>query len=132
MVVRNHPDCGILIMDVAVPITAYSELIASIHAEMDGTDLVSYYIIHAGNGNVHLNIAGKKGDREQWDRIHLIAERLVKKTIDLGGTSTGEHGIGLGKRKFMTAEHGQSLEWMKHIKALFDPNGILNPGKIFP
>jgi len=132
MIVRNHPDCGILIMDVAVPITAYSELIASINAEMDGTNLVSYYISHAGNGNVHLNIAGKKGDQEQWGRIHHIAERLVQKTLDLGGTATGEHGIGLGKRKFMVAEHGSSLEWMKKIKTVFDPNGILNPGKIFP
>jgi D-lactate dehydrogenase (cytochrome) len=132
MIIRNHPDCDILIMDVAVPITAYSELIAGIKAEIEGTDLVSYYISHAGNGNVHLNIAGKKGDREQWDRIHRIAGNLVQKTLDLGGTATGEHGIGLGKRKFMEAEHGSSLEWMKQIKALFDPNGILNPGKIFP
>ena len=132
MIIRNHPDCGILIMDVAVPITAYSELIASINAELEGTHLVSYYISHAGNGNVHLNIAGKKGDREQWDRIHQIAERLVQKTLELGGTATGEHGIGLGKRKFMEAEHGSSLEWMKKVKMMFDPNGILNPGKIFP
>jgi D-lactate dehydrogenase (cytochrome) len=132
MIVRNHPDCGILIMDVAVPITAYSELIAGIHAQLDGTDLVSYYISHAGNGNVHLNIAGKKGDRQQWDKIHGIAEHLVQKTLELGGTATGEHGIGLGKRKFMNAEHGTSLEWMRKVKTLFDPNGILNPGKIFP
>ena len=132
MIIRNHPDCGILIMDVAVPITAYSELIACIDAELEGTHLVSYYISHAGNGNVHLNIAGKKGDREQWDRIHQIAERLVQKTLELGGTATGEHGIGLGKRKFMDAEHGSSLAWMKKVKTLFDPNGILNPGKIFP
>jgi D-lactate dehydrogenase (cytochrome) len=56
----------------------------------------------------------------------------VSKALDLGGTATGEHGVGLGKKKYMTAEHGKSLEWMKHIKTLFDPNGILNPGKIFP
>jgi len=132
MIVRNHSDCGILIMDVAVPITAYSELITTINAELEGTHLVSYYISHAGNGNVHLNIAGKKDDRQEWDRIHHIAERLVQKTLDLGGTATGEHGIGLGKRKFMAAEHGKSLDWMKQIKALFDPKGVLNPGKIFP
>ena len=57
---------------------------------------------------------------------------VLQKTLELGGTATGEHGIGLGKRKFMDAEHGTSLEWMKKVKALFDPNGILNPGKIFP
>jgi D-lactate dehydrogenase (cytochrome) len=132
MIARNHPGCRILTLDVAVPITAYSELIASINTEMEGTNLVSYYISHAGNGNVHLSIAGKKGDRKQWDRIHHIAEHLVQKSLELGGTATGEHGIGLGKRKFMVAEHGSSLEWMNKVKNLFDPNGILNPGKIFP
>ena len=132
LIIRNHPDCNILIMDVAVPLTAYSDLIAAINSEMAQTNLVSYYVSHAGNGNVHLNIAGKKGNAEQWNQIDNIVQRLVQKTLELGGTATGEHGIGLGKRKFMNAEHGSSLEWMKKVKNLFDPNGILNPGKIFP
>ena len=132
MIIRNHPDCGVLIMDVAVPITAYSELIAAIRNEMTATDLVSYYISHAGNGNVHLNIVGQKDDPQKWDLINEITHRLVAKSLDLGGTATGEHGIGLGKRKYMVAEHGSSLEWMRRVKSLFDPRGILNPGKIFP
>jgi D-lactate dehydrogenase (cytochrome) len=131
MIPRNHPDCGIMVMDVAVPITAYSALITDIRKELAGTNLVSYYISHAGNGNVHLNIVGTKGDQEQWDLIKEISHRLVSKCIELGGTATGEHGIGLGKRKYMVAEHGTSLQWMKRVKSLFDPNGILNPGKIF-
>jgi D-lactate dehydrogenase (cytochrome) len=98
---------------------------------MAETNLACYYLSHAGNGNVHLNIAGKKGDTYEWNLIDQIVQRLVQKTVDLGGTATGEHGIGLGKRKFMKAEHGTSLEWMKKVKTLFDPNGILNPGKIF-
>ena len=132
IIIRNHPDCGILVMDVAVPITAYPELISAIRAQLEPTDLISYFISHAGNGNVHLNIAGQKGNREQWDLINQISQNLVYKTLDLGGTATGEHGVGLGKRKYMPAEHGGSLEWMKRVKTLFDPNGILNPGKIFP
>jgi D-lactate dehydrogenase (cytochrome) len=132
IIIRKHPDCGILVMDVAVPITAYPELIAASREELGATDLTCYIISHAGNGNVHLNIAGQKNNPEQWDLIHQISERLVYKTLDLGGTATGEHGVGLGKRKYMSAEHGNSLEWMKRVKALFDPNGILNPGKIFP
>jgi D-lactate dehydrogenase (cytochrome) len=132
IIIRNHPDCGILVMDVAVPITAYAELIAAIREQLGATDLTSYFISHAGNGNVHLNIAGQKNNREQWDLIDQISENLVHKTLDLGGTATGEHGVGLGKRKYMSAEHGNSLEWMKRVKTLFDPNGILNPGKIFP
>jgi D-lactate dehydrogenase (cytochrome) len=132
MIPRNHPECGIMVLDVAVPITTYTALIADIRKELAGTNLDSYYISHAGNGNVHLNILGKKGDQKQWDLIKEISQRLVSKSIELGGTATGEHGIGLGKRRYMVAEHGTSLQWMKRVKSLFDPNGILNPGKIFP
>jgi len=132
MIVRNNPDSRIKVMDVAVPISAYSELIGAIDEEIDGTNLATYYISHAGNGNVHLNILCQKGDHRQWELIEQIVDRLVARTLKLGGTATGEHGIGLGKRKFMVAEHGSSLNWMRQIKSLFDPNGILNPGKIFP
>ena len=132
MITRNHSDSRIKVMDVAVPITAYSELIGAIDEEIADTNLATYYISHAGNGNVHLNILCQKGDRKQWAMIEEIVERLVAKTLELGGTATGEHGIGLGKRKFMVAEHGSSLHWMQQIKSLFDPNGILNPGKVFP
>jgi D-lactate dehydrogenase (cytochrome) len=132
MIVRSNPDSRILVMDVAVPISAFPDLIRSIDEEMKGTRLVTYFISHAGNGNVHFNILGRKGDRRQWDLIEQIVERLVSRSLQLGGTATGEHGIGLGKRKYMAAEHGSSLVWMKQVKALFDPNGILNPGKIFP
>ena len=132
MIVRNHSDSRIKVMDVAVPITAYSELIDAINEEMADTNLATYYISHAGNGNVHFNILCKKDDHKLWDMIEKIVDRLVAKALELGGTATGEHGIGLGKRKFMVAEHGSSLKWMQQIKLLFDPNGILNPGKIFP
>jgi D-lactate dehydrogenase (cytochrome) len=57
---------------------------------------------------------------------------IVLKAIELGGTCTGEHGVGIGKSAYMQAEHGEALEVMRDLKRLFDPNGILNPGKIFP
>ena len=74
---------------------------------------------------------GKNGDEKEWAVIDQVNARMVKKALAMGGTATGEHGVGIGKRKFMQAEHGHSLEWMKKIKNLFDPKGILNPGKIF-
>jgi D-lactate dehydrogenase (cytochrome) len=132
MSIRNHPDCGTLVVDVAVPNTAYPQMIATISKEMAASRLTGYTFGHAGDGNIHLNIPGKKGDKKEWALIDQVVKRLVSRALDLGGTATGEHGVGLGKRKYMTAEHGKSLEWMKQIKALFDPNGILNPGKIFP
>jgi D-lactate dehydrogenase (cytochrome) len=132
MIQRNHPEHRILIMDVAVPITAYIELLAAMLAEVKTHGLIHYTLSHAGNGNVHLNIAGRKDNPEEWDLVQKVSERLVMKTIALGGTATGEHGVGLGKRKYMTTQHGTSLAWMRRVKDLFDPNGILNPGKIFP
>jgi D-lactate dehydrogenase (cytochrome) len=132
MIQHHHPEHKILIMDVAVPITGYAELLAAMQAEVTPHGLIHYTLSHAGNGNVHLNIAGRKDDPEEWELVQNVSERLVMKTIALGGTATGEHGVGLGKRKYMPAQHGASLAWMRRIKNLFDPHGILNPGKIFP
>jgi D-lactate dehydrogenase (cytochrome) len=132
MIQRNHPEHRILIMDVAVPITRYIELLAAMQAEVKTHGLIHYTLSHAGNGNVHLNIAGRKDDPAEWALVQKVSERLVLKTIALGGTATGEHGVGLGKRKYMTTQHGTGLAWMRRVKDLFDPNGILNPGKIFP
>ncbi|HIC85128.1 MAG TPA: FAD-binding oxidoreductase, partial [Desulfobacterales bacterium] len=75
-------------------------------------------------------LLGKEDDKPEWSKIWEISDRLVHKAIELGGTASGEHGIGIGKRRYMAHEHGEALQWMKSIKALFDPNQILNPGKI--
>ena len=99
--------------------------------ESKKAEIPGYTFSHAGDGNLHLVFMGKIGDKEEWTIIDRINERIVSKALAMGGTATGEHGVGIGKRKFMEAEHGLSLEWMKKIKNLFDPNGILNPGKIF-
>jgi D-lactate dehydrogenase (cytochrome) len=132
MIFRAHPDCGVMVIDVAVPVTAYPEMISTAHQEMALTRLTGYTLGHAGDGNVHLVLAGKKEDKQDWGQIDGVANRMVAKALALGGTATGEHGVGIGKRKFMVDEHGKALEWMKRIKDLFDPAGILNPGKIFP
>jgi D-lactate dehydrogenase (cytochrome) len=99
MIIRNHPDCGILSMDVAVPNTAYPEIIATIVDEMAVAKLLGYTFSHAGDGNVHLVIPGKKGDKKEWDQIDQVVQRVVSKALELDGTATGEHGVGLGKKK---------------------------------
>ncbi|HEY0601974.1 MAG TPA: FAD-linked oxidase C-terminal domain-containing protein, partial [Herpetosiphonaceae bacterium] len=67
---------------------------------------------------------------DDYDRGHAFAEQLVHRALELGGTASGEHGIGLVKREYMAAEHGPAVDWMRRLKALFDPQGLLNPGKI--
>jgi len=131
IIMRNHPGCSHTVIDVAVPVSAYSDIISLAGEETHNAGVPGYTFGHAGDGNLHLIFMGKTGDNKEWAAIEKVNERIVKKAIDVGGTATGEHGVGIGKRKFMDAEHGSSLEWMKRIKKLFDPNGILNPGKIF-
>jgi len=132
MIIRKHPGCSMMVIDVAVPITSYPEMIAFARKESEKTGIPRYIFSHAGDGNLHLVFMGKKGEESEWEIIDHANQRIVSNALAMGGTATGEHGVGIGKRKFMEAEHGGSLKWMKSIKSLFDPNGILNPGKIFP
>jgi D-lactate dehydrogenase (cytochrome) len=132
MIVRSHPGCSHMAIDVAVPISSYPEIIAMAREESLKANIPGYTLSHAGDGNLHLVFMGKNGDEKEWAIIDQVNARMVEKALSMGGTATGEHGVGIGKRKFMQAEHGNSLEWMKKIKDLFDPKGILNPGKIFP
>jgi D-lactate dehydrogenase (cytochrome) len=132
MITRAHPGCSHMSIDTAVPITAYPEMIAFAKAQAEKRGIKGYIFGHAGDGNLHLVVMGKIGDQREWALIDQLNDQVVSKALAMGGTATGEHGVGIGKRKFMEAEHGRSLEWMERIKSLFDPKGILNPGKIFP
>lgn len=132
MIMRTHPGFDLFIIDVAVPISSYPELIRAAEQERLTTGLPGYTFSHAGDGNVHFTLLGERDNASQWELIYAVGDRMVAKALELGGTATGEHGVGIGKRRFMAHEHGASLPWMKNIKDLFDPAGILNPGKIFP
>jgi len=132
MIRRNHPDCSPIVIDVAVPLTAYGRMIGLAGKEVRDSGIPGYIFSHAGDGNIHLHFEGRSGDEKVWQTIERINERIVSEALKAGGTATGEHGVGMGKRRFMEQEHGESLKWMKQIKHVFDPNGILNPGKIFP
>ena len=132
MIMRAHPDCSQIVIDVAVPISAYPEIISLAEAQFQRAGIAGYIFSHAGDGNLHLAFMGRDGDQREWAVIDQVNERLVKAALAVGGTATGEHGVGIGKRKFMEAEHGKGLDLMKKFKSLLDPNGILNPGKLIP
>jgi glycolate oxidase len=88
---------------------------------------------HAGDGNLHPNIITDQRDQEEMRRVELAVEEIFKAAIELGGTLSGEHGIGTMKSPFMEMELGiDGLALMKSIKTAWDPKNILNPGKIFP
>lgn len=130
IMVRMHPDKKFFIMDVAVPISAYPELIAYVEEIKLERGLTCYMIGHAGDGNIHVEFP--YATEAEFDAAQEADHDIVFKALTLGGTATGEHGVGIGKARFMTTEHGASLDVMRAIKQALDPNGILNPGKIFP
>jgi len=119
--------------DVTVPISQYPELVryAKELGEEHGLDVPCFG--HAGDGNVHYNVLVDPDDSEELETGREISDAVVERAIAMGGTSTGEHGVGRGKREYMIAEHGEgAVEAMGAIKRALDPNGTLNPGKIFP
>lgn len=130
IMVRQFPDKHFFIMDVAVPISAYPELISYVEQIRDERGLTCFMIGHAGDGNIHVEFP--YADEAEFAKAKQADYDIVLKAIELGGTATGEHGVGIGKSVYMTREHGLALDVMRSIKQTLDPNGILNPGKIFP
>lgn len=128
---RAHPGKDTLIVDAAVPISCYPDMVVYSQSLVDQFDAVGYVFGHAGDGNLHVVLVGDPKDRTGWQQIENINDHIVTRAVELGGTCTGEHGVGIGKRKFMQLEHGESFDLMRRIKSLIDPNGLMNPGKIF-
>jgi len=127
----NNPGFRPLVIDTAVPISKYSDMVAWGQKIIEKKGLKGYAFGHAGSGNLHMEIMGIPEERAQWLKVREAEEEIVYFALECGGTATGEHGIGIGKKRFMKKEHGESLLLMKQIKKLLDPNGIMNPGKIF-
>lgn len=118
--------------DVVVPRSRIPDLVAFLDTLSRKYNIPIPAYGHAGDGNIHVNILLNKDNPEETQSGEKIVRELFKKVIELRGTLTGEHGIGITKAPYMEMEFsGPSIELMKRIKAAFDPNNILNPGKIF-
>ena len=119
--------------DVVVPVSRIPALVTGVSALAREFELAIVNFGHVGNGNLHVNILYDPADAAQSARAHAVLPRVFALTLALGGTLSGEHGIGLGKRAFMTQAHSaETLGLMRAVKAQFDPDGILNPGKLLP
>lgn len=117
--------------DVCVPIAALPGAVARTQALLREHDLHAPIVGHVGDGNFHLLFHADPADASAWERIAAVSDAVTKHALALGGTCTGEHGVGIRKRKYLRAEHGEALDLMRDLKALLDPQGLLNPGKIF-
>ena len=116
--------------DVCVPLSELAGAVALARAEVDRRGLVAGIVGHAGDGNVHVALHVDPGDPAELASADELTDVLVADALARGGTCTGEHGIGLGKRDALQREHPDLIPLMRGIKDVFDPHGIMNPGKI--
>jgi D-lactate dehydrogenase (cytochrome) len=116
--------------DACVPISRLAEAIIETRADIEESGLTVPIVGHVGDGNFHLIILCDTEDADEMQRGHDLNERLIQRTLRLGGTCTGEHGVGIGKKHFLIDEHGEAVSVMRTLKQALDPDNIMNPGKI--
>jgi glycolate oxidase len=117
--------------DVAIPISRLPELLTGISAIVAKHGLPFVIFGHAGDGNIHPRIMYNRSNADERRKVASVAEEIFQLSCSLGGTLTGEHGVGLAKAPFMALEHDKAaMELMRSLKKLIDPRNILNPGKM--
>lgn len=128
-----RPGCRASTTDVCVPISRLAECVSQTAAELDQASFPYTIVGHVGDGNFHVLMLLDQANPAEWEESEKLNRRLVERAIQMDGTCTGEHGVGLHKMEFMLAEHGRdALNLMASLKHAFDPHNILNPGKIIP
>ena len=117
--------------DICVPISNLVEAIKFAESEIKNYGLRAPMVGHVGDGNFHVAIQYDPNNKNSYKIIRSFSDKLIQKALDLEGTISGEHGIGVHKKEYLTKQHGDNLYYMKLIKQSLDPNNIMNPGKIF-
>jgi D-lactate dehydrogenase (cytochrome) len=127
-----RPGTYSLATDVCVPISRLAECVTDTQHDIAEHNLTAPIVGHVGDGNFHVGLMVDRQDQEEVAGVEAFLERLVERALRMGGTCTGEHGVGQGKMKYLAAEHGApALDAMRAIKRALDPLDIMNPGKIF-
>ena len=125
------PGCQGWPTDVCVPISRLAESILTVKEDIETQGLLAPIVGHVGDGNYHLSFLIDPDDEEEMKKAKTVNDRMVARALELGGTCTGEHGIGYGKIGFLRAEMGEAVSVMRQLKVALDPENLMNPGKIF-
>ncbi len=127
-----RPDADCIVSDVCVPVSALAANVEAARRDIDAEGLLAPIVGHVGDGNFHVLFLVEPGNAAEQAALDRVYDAMIARAHAAGGTCTGEHGIGLGKRDKLVAEFGpDTVGLMRSIKAAFDPQGILNPGKLF-
>ena len=124
-----RPGARAIATDVCVPL---SRLVETVQETLDDIQTMPMPVIlhgHVGDGNFHTVVLIDEASAHEQQAFSAYSERLALRAIRHGGTCSGEHGIGIGKQRYLKTEHGPALDWMQRVKRLFDPRGVMNPGK---
>ena len=121
-----------IVTDVCVPISRLADALLATQNDIASSGIPGPILGHVGDGNFHAILLIDPDSPSEIDTAKALASRMATRALDMGGTITGEHGVGMGKLDKMTAEHGDAWAVMGAIKAAFDPDGIMNPGKLVP
>lgn len=129
-VITTYPGRRPITTDICVPISRLAEAVMETERDILASGIPGPIAGHVGDGNFHSTLLPREGDEREWQIAQNLAARMAERALRLGGTVSGEHGIGMGKLRYMEAEHGLAQLVMGRIKRALDPAGILNPGKL--
>ncbi len=129
-ILASRPGARAIVTDVCVPISRLAEAVAETQADIDASPIPGPILGHLGDGNFHAILLMDTDNPQEVEAAEALSARMAERALRLGGTVTGEHGVGMGKLGYMEAEHGGGWDVMGAIKAALDPEGIMNPGKI--
>lgn len=131
-ITQSRPGCRSIVTDICVPISRLADAVNETIADIAASGLTGPILGHVGDGNFHSILMFDPANQEEFHNAKAAAERMVERSLAMGGTATGEHGIGMGKLHYMEREHGAAWQVMGSIKTALDPHNIMNPGKLVP
>ena len=117
--------------DACVPISRLADCVEATSDDIRENGLLAPIVGHVGDGNFHTSVLIDLNNKEEVAKAKAFSERLSERAIGMGGTCTGEHGVGQGKQNYLHSELGDAVDFMRTIKKALDPTNIMNPGKIF-
>jgi D-lactate dehydrogenase (cytochrome) len=129
---QMKPGCRTVTTDTCVPISRLADAVVHASQEAEAAGMMHYIVGHVGDGNFHIAYLVDPSKPEERELAEHLNEQVVMRALSLGGTCSGEHGVGLHKMEFLKSEaHAGAIEMMRTVKRALDPKNIMNPGKIF-